>query len=105
MKGPDQIEWFSDYDWQGVIVTIARHSVRHLVTILKAFRDWSVRSSLFNPVSPVGPHATALMAPMSVLIEESKRLIDVSNRSRERLVVDNIESIVVSLLASQPGRS
>jgi uncharacterized protein len=99
------IEWFSDYDWQGVIVTVTRHNVSHLEEIARAFHGWGVRASLFNPVSPINHHARHLMAPLDVLVSNYKRLIDalieVNTHSPERrLVVDNIESIVMSLLTS-----
>lgn len=99
------IDMFRDFEWQGVIVTITEHNVDQLDLIARAFYDWDVRSALFNPVSPSCPNAVSLMPSPRALINGYKKLIDTlielnGRTSDRRLVVDNVESLVVAIFTS-----
>jgi len=99
------INLFKGYEWVGVIVTITKHNVDHLDLIARSFYDWEVPSALFNPVSPSSANAIDLMPSLEALTFGYKKLIDtlidLNGRSdSKRLVVDNVESLIVAILTS-----
>ena len=98
------IEYFRDYFWLGVIVTITKHNVHILPDIFTFLHKMDVPSSIFNPVNPSNSKAHLLMPPMGDLISTYKRLVDtileINTSSEKRLVVDNVESIIMSVLTS-----
>lgn len=96
---------FKDYEWNGVIVTITRHNVRYLAQIARFLHAMGARSAVFNPVSPSSPGAVALMPTTEDLLAGYRDLVDEliqlnSGPEARRLVVDNIESLVVGLITS-----
>lgn len=99
------IELFKDHKWTGVILTITKHNVEHLGSIAQTLFDWGVPSALFNPVSPSNPEVVDIMPSTESLLKGYRGLIDTllalnSGEGNHRLVVDNIESLVVALLTS-----
>lgn len=99
------IELFRDYEWTGVIVTITKYNVGYLAEILRFLYDLGVRSALFNPVSPSNPAAIPLMPTTEELLSSYGDLIDTliqinTAPGARRLVVDNVESLILALLTS-----
>jgi len=84
----------------GAIITITRYNVSSLRDMLRYLISLGIRSALFNPVSPSTPNARNLMPPIEILSSSYKQLlydlVDM-NRSGVKLIVQNIESIVVAL--------
>lgn len=84
----------------GIITTITKHNVDSLRSMLKYLVSLGVRSALFNPVSPSTIGAYKLMPPTEALISSYRQILyDLMhiNSSGVKLVVKNIESIVIAL--------
>lgn len=99
------IELFRDYEWTGVIVTITQYNVAYLAEIARFLHDLGVRSALFNPVSPSNPAAIPFMPTAEELLSAYRDLIDSLIQlntvpGARRLVIDNVESLVLALLTS-----
>ncbi|MBU7042526.1 MAG: radical SAM protein [Theionarchaea archaeon] len=100
----ETISYFNNYFWMGVIVTISKFNVSYICDIARALHKMGVPSSIFNPISPSNDRAVAFMPDIAELSKNYRKLVDtvleLNKENNQRFVVDNIESIVMSLLTS-----
>lgn len=100
------LDYFKGYEYFGVIVTLTKYNIKHLSDIVRFLYEKDVTSSIINPVSPSNAEAESLMPSLSDLITNYLEAINLilklnsEAKSHKKLVIDNVESIVMALLTS-----
>ncbi len=107
-KAVQAIEWFNGYEGLNVITTVTRHNVKGLARLVRFLHSKKVSCILLNPVRATRNSVVKLRPNQKRLakhfIEAIEEAMELSRRSKQRIIIGNFSNIVLGIVAPQARR-
>ena len=107
-RGIQAIKWFDGYHGLNVITTVTKHNVKGLAGLVRFLHSNKVACVLLNPVRATRKAVIKLRPGTAELtkyfIEAVNAAIEVSKKSKRRIIIGNFSNIVLGISAPKARR-
>lgn len=107
-KAIQAVEWFNGYEGLNIITTITKYNVKNLPELVRFLHEKRVPCVLLNPVRATRNSTLKLRPDQKLLtryfIKAVEEAIELSEKSRWRIIIGNFSNIALGVVAPQARR-